>query len=455
MASDSRMKTTLSLRLAALAVSVVVFSASAELISLVIYYYQTGHLFYTFRRTYQLIPETKSGGLTSVGLHPYFGPTHKPGHPFDLPEHLRRRRSGDGSVGSDPSHPPSVATNNFGFVSPYDYPFVKTRPDQFVIGILGGSVGLWFCEVGAPRLIESLQRHPFFRNKALISICLSHEGYKQPQQLLVLAYLLSIGQQFDLVINIDGFNEVALSSVNDQHGSDVSMPSFIHLGPLVNLVDQSTLTPAKLQSLAAISRFKERLNGLANRINDTHLASVNVVLERYYTMLSNRYRAELLTFGRLPSNSSATSIIHVTPRLRDRDDATLFRDIARNWASSSSLMNELLEARGTAYFHFLQPNQYHTTRVFGATEADVALSSESPFRSAVTRGYPALVEESEARALKSTLNFFDAIHVFDDARAPMYMDNCCHYTLAGNELLADFMSTRILGSRGPWNRAGN
>ena len=37
-------------------------------------------------------------------------------------------------------------------------------------------------------------------------------GYKQPQQLTTLAYLMSIGGQFDLVLNIDGFNEVAAST---------------------------------------------------------------------------------------------------------------------------------------------------------------------------------------------------------------------------------------------------
>ena len=32
------------------------------------------------------------------------------------------------------------------------------------------------------------------------------------------------------------------------------MPSVMHLDPLVNLVNQATLTPEKLQSLAAISQ---------------------------------------------------------------------------------------------------------------------------------------------------------------------------------------------------------
>ena len=40
-------------------------------------------------------------------------------------------------------------------------------------------------------------------------------GYKQPQQLLTLAYYISLGAEFDTVINIDGFNEVALPPIHN------------------------------------------------------------------------------------------------------------------------------------------------------------------------------------------------------------------------------------------------
>ena len=129
-----------------------------------------------------------------------------------------------------------MPTNNFGFASTHNYPFMKTSPNQFVIGMFGGSVGAWFCQVGAHRLVEDLKANTFFKAREIVPLCLSHEGYKQPQQLLVLSYFLSIGQTFDLVLNIDGFNEVTLSSFNNQRGLDISMPSAMHLDPLVNLV---------------------------------------------------------------------------------------------------------------------------------------------------------------------------------------------------------------------------
>ena len=422
------------------AVNVIVLCVVAELVSLAVFYYQHGWLFYLYpyRQTHELIPETQNQQLTGDRLHPYFGPTHQAGIPFDIPESLRTAQS------------PRVATNNFGFASARDYPFAK-KSHQFVIGIFGGSVGLWFCHVGAHRLIEDLKRQTFFKDKELVSLCLSHEGYKQPQQLLVLSYFLSIGQQFDAVVNIDGFNEVALASVNNQRGSDISMPSAVHLDPLVNLIAPSTLTPEKLESLTAISRYKQRLYRLAKSIDESRLASIHLVLEQYYASVDRRYRNELAVFDKLPPNPPDRSIIRVTPKLRDREGTALFEDIAREWITSSTLMRELLAARGVAYFHFLQPNQYYTTRAFSREEARVALSDESPYKKSVEQGYPFLVREAVSRTAKSgSVSVLDGTRIFDREPSPVYVDNCCHYTLVGNEILADFIAKTILDSKGAW-----
>ena len=177
---------------------------------------------------------------------------------------------------ADPANPTGARTNNFGFVSPHDFPFAKTRNNQFLIGIFGGSVAAWFCHVGTPRLLDTLKAQAFFKDRELVPLCFSHEGYKQPQQLLALTYFLSIGQQFDLVINIDGFNEVALAAINDERGLDISMPSPMHMEGLINVIDRSTLTPERLRSMAAIDGYRERLNTLAERLRRTRFAAVHV-----------------------------------------------------------------------------------------------------------------------------------------------------------------------------------
>ena len=348
------------------------------------------------------------------------------------------------------SLPSRLETNNFGFVSSYSYPFVKPRSDQFVIGIFGGSVGLWFCQAGAARLLEGLAQHPFFQSRQVIPLCFSHEGYKPPQETLVLAFFLSIGQQFDLVVNIDGFNDVAFGNVNNERGLDISMPSAEHLDPLINLVNQSTLTPEKLESLATIVRYRQQLTDLVGRIRTNRIASVNFVLDQFYRRRFADYVRERGRFNNLPSVPSDSSLIFVTPAVKAREAATLFTDIAEQWASSALLMRDLIAARGAAYFHFLHPNHYYTTRRFGDAEAAVALSEASPYKRGVELGYPALEAAAQLRLLSADVRFFDATHVFDREPAPVYMDDYCHYTFLGNQVLADFIAASILDTPGPW-----
>ena len=413
-----------------LAVNVAVFCIAAEALALGIFYYEHGWLFYVdpYRPTIATLDERSGDALTAVGLHPYFGPTHRSGIPFDLPPELAT---------SDAER--AVATNNFGFPSAVNYPFVKTDDRQFVIGIFGGSVGAYFCRLGTARLEERLRQSSAFANRNLVTLCFSHEGYKQPQQLLLLNYFLSIGQTFDLVVNIDGFNEVTLGRINDQFGWDISMPSHEHLDPLINLVNQATLTPAKIASLARILDYRQQLNIIAERSNRTRFASIEFVLRRYYSVVRSRYERERRRFDGLPSNPPANSPIHVTPKVRERTGATLYEDIAANWRAASEQMQQLLAARRVPYVHVLQPNQYYSTRTFSAAERAVAFNDGSPFKEGAARGYPFLEKALEPGAL-------NAVHLFDTATDAVYVDNCCHYTVAGNRLLADFVAQAILAS---------
>ena len=44
-----------------------------------------------------------------------------------------------------------------------------------------------------------------------------------------------LGGEFDVVINIDGFNELALANLNEERGLDAAMPSGQHIVPLSEL----------------------------------------------------------------------------------------------------------------------------------------------------------------------------------------------------------------------------
>jgi len=403
-------------------VNLLVFVVLAEVAAVVLYFAETGAFYYTYRPAHRPIPETAEGQISADGLHPYFGPIHRPG--------VRD------------------VSNNVGFTSPYDVPFTKSTPDDFIVGIFGGSVGEWFCQLGVERMVERLSRHPFFDGRRIVPLCFSHEGYKQPQQALVLAYFLTIGQTFDLVVNIDGFNEVALATFGHERGWDISMPSPPHLQPLIDLAAASTLTPEKLESLARIDRYKRRLNTVAGALRTMPLASAGVAMDHYYRWTRGRYLAELARFAALPPTPGAASVIEVTPPVQPRDRERLYEDIAAAWTNASLLMHDLLAARSVPYLHVLQPNQYFGPRRFSAEEARVAINDSSPFRPPVEQGYPVL-RRASAR-LEATGQFFDATRLFDEEPAAVYMDDCCHYTELGNQLLADAIAARVLAGDGPW-----
>jgi hypothetical protein len=417
-----------------------VFCLAAELFGLAAYYVDTGALFYVHRKTYpELLPAPQDRLVVGEALHPYFGPTHRPGTPFDIPESLRQGTA----------VPARMTTNNFGFVSSHEYPFAKASEDQVVLGMFGGSVGAWFCQIGAPRLVEQLSANAYFKDRDIVPLCFAHEGYKQPQQALVLAYFLSIGQAYDLVVNIDGFNDVALAALNNEQGLDISMPSVQHLDPLIALVNRSALTPEKLESLAAIFRDRQTLMDLTGRIAANRSAAVNVVLDWSYRRASTRYSRELGRFSNLPANPPENALIQATPSAQERDGPAVFSAIAELWSGASLLMDQMVEARGGAYFHFLQPNQYFTKRRFEPAEAVIAINPASPYKASIENGYPALIAAAP-RLTDAGVAFVDATGVFDRVEAAVYMDDCCHYSLEGNRALADLIAASILATPGPW-----
>ena len=421
-------------------INVIVFGVLAEGIALLAHFARTGHLFYVDRPAYASVGDPLSGQLTADVLNPYFGPSHRSGVPFDVPPELR----------APGSEAPRIATNNFGFASPYNFP-IDRGDNEFIIGIFGGSVSVWFCQVGVEHLLDDLRQHAFFKARTLVPLCMAHEGYKQPQQALVLAYFLSIGQPFDLVINIDGLNEVALSPLNNQQNLDISMPSASHFIPLINLIDKGSLTPQRLESLAAVARYKSRVDDVTGVLNRNRSAAIDAVLGGYRTWLVSRYDRELRTLDGLPS-TPGNSLIGAIPPTEQRNGPMLFQEIARNWAQASLLMRAMLATKDIPYVHVLQPNQYHhTARTFSAGESAVAISAESAFKSGVEQGYPALLSEASSQGLAARANFFDGTRIFDMEPAPVYIDNCCHYTRIGYFRLADFVARAIMTVTGPWH----
>ena len=82
--------------------------------------------------------------------------------------------------------------SKFGYVDDKE-PILARRSDRIIIAILGGSVACHFAAInGVAKLGAELSRSPEFAGKEVVFVNLALSGYKQPQQLMTLAYLLSL-----------------------------------------------------------------------------------------------------------------------------------------------------------------------------------------------------------------------------------------------------------------------
>ena len=357
-------------------------------------------------------------------FHPFFGFIQKPSDDFR----------------------PGFKVNNYGFISPYDYPLKKTKKNQFFIGVFGGSVASDYAifQVQNQILPKYLKQLPGLKDKEFVILSFATGGYKQPQQLLILNYFLALGQELDMVVNIDGFNEVALSNLNNKNQVDLAMPSIQHIWPLANFANNS-LSRKAMKATLRIQENKTRINQALSSLQHCSLAACDAFISVYVQNLINTYKTDVLKFEEERTKQQKNdSVIYINTNKSVLQDSVAFEKMAGNWAKSSIFMHKVLSASNVPYFHVLQPNQYYQTkRVFGEAEKQIAFNKETPYAKSVQIGYPAIFKKIP-NLQKNNINILNAVNVFDQTKEAVYVDSCCHYNQAGEVIFSDYVGSSIL-----------
>ena len=397
------------------AINVLVFLMFMEIAGLISYAILHGKLFY--------LPHEVDGHkiqLTMEVLHPYFGYSHQTNREDE-----------------------SRFTNNYGFLmlkemfpEGYDYPTTMKDKDTVLVGVFGGSVG--------QRFVLSMQRtgvlHHLlgvfseYQGKTIKVLQFSHAGYKQPQQLLVYSYFLSIGQKLDLVINIDGFNEIALTPVNIHNNVSYAMPvSFVYKRKAVDLLTGGYLSKYHLARSAiegcslASCVFKQYL------LSQYYRAIHKMNEEKYYHRLEKHADA-FYNFALIESdNHQARSLIE------DAEDASIYQDALKLWRNATIHMKHLSDLHKIRYIHVIQPNQWYRPTASEKYHKQFTDTHAGKMEAvAVETAYPLLVEMS--KTLEGQINIIELTDIFD--RIPsgefgeIYRDDCCHFTERGNVIIA-------------------
>jgi hypothetical protein len=306
------------------------------------------------------------------------------------------------------------------------------------IALFGGSVafmtGLWGGEV----LLDELSKIEQFQDRELTLYITAQGALKQPQQLTKLAYLLALGAEFDIIINLDGLNEAYHSVKNAEEGVFPFYPAYwseLTEGlsssasvQLVGEVSYATQRRASWAQAASKAPFRYSITAMTMWLN----------FDRYLLSKLGKKRRQL------DKLKTTDSYMASGPKFPITGQAVLHEEIANTWKRSSLGMRALAVESGAKYFHFLQPNQYLPgSKPLGQVERLRAYDGQGLFVSTVTAIYPLLA--ANGVELKSAgVEYFDLTMIFQDENELRYIDTCCHLNEIGSRELAAKLGSSIV-----------
>ena len=327
-----------------------------------------------------------------VGIHPYFGFGEPPGFGF---------------AAGDAASPVLDA-------------------DTVVVAVTGGSVSQRMRHHAAAVLEAEIAQIPRFAGKRVASIGIGHFAWKQPQQLQALAYFLALGGRLDVLVNLDGYNEVMDAAIARRRGLFPAYPvlwgfltrNAFGADEVERIGERTTWRKVRKRLATAFSRLRWSVTAsLVWEIADDRVARRIVARESEST---GEAKAAYVKSARGPERTFASP-------------EEFRRFCALVWKDSSVAMKHLAEGAGASYFHFLQPSQY--------LEGSKPLSEEelrdafNPSKNSPAAGYPFLLELAPALE-KEEVAFRSLVDVFHGRTETLYADPCCHVNQRGNEILA-------------------
>jgi len=328
--------------------------------------------------------------------------------------------------------------NFYGFIGKK---FVKRSEDEIHIAITGGSVAMLLCQLSANTIIDRLKNSVRFEKKKIHIHNLAIGGYKQPQQLMALNYFLSLGSEFDIWINLDGFNEIVLAC--DNLLSKVA-PIFPRKW---NIYAQKAVSHEAVDKMVEIKSIRDIRSRKKEKFSGTVLSNSAFFLAMWEaTDMKNRHQ-EYMLHKQLEDIVSKQVSFQTSGPLPDyKAWHEALPDVADIWTRSSVQMARLCEANGIKYYHFIQPNQYYKgSKVFNDEEKVIAFEEEGSYHYKVfaQAGYPLFVEEGK-KLKESGIPFYDLTMIFKDEKRTVYSDKCCHFNKLGYDTMANKISDVII-----------
>ena len=330
--------------------------------------------------------------------------------------------------------------SDYGFLDGKN-PIFEHRDDTLVVAVFGGSVSWWLAYFGEPIIADSLSKINGYKNKKIRVLRFGFSGGRQPQQLAALSYLLALGAQLDVVVNIDGFNEISLPRASNlDKGINPAFPTYWH--ELFSVFKPSAQSAAAMKLLGELSlkeTSRKQAAEIASAFPWKYSIAANTLWSLYDSALANSENEIRFKIAQQKKNEAKVPYVLRGPRF-NKTGMSINQSFVELWKNSSLQMNALCRANGIEYFHFLQPNQYLPhSKPLSKEELKSAYDKTIFYRPEVEASYPLLIKEGK-NLLARGVKFHDLTMIFKTTAESMYTDNCCHLNHDGNIKFA-----RIIG----------
>ena len=343
-------------------------------------------------------------------------------------------------------------TNSLGFPqldSIPDLPF-SPKANEFVVAVFGGSVAgnVSNAPQGGMRIREAIQNLDVLKSKKVVVVNMAQGSGKQPQQLIELAYLMSLGQKIDLVLNVDGFNDFALAYINHANGIHPIFPSNQITVPLAHQIGQPNERSLEYLKFAyemssTRAAVAHRSDALARSRTGLSFATNKIALA-YQEGRLNRFKREYDTvfhpFGHAGRWREISYAVGIDSRLNLPDEAAM-EVIFDLWIRASWQMKALAVANGAKFVHIVQPYIYDSKPYLAGDELKIVdvLPANHVYRTGAAMGYRLLREKI---GLLNSQGIVSAIGLFENTKTAMYADPF-HYNKEGETVFARFIAAAV------------
>jgi hypothetical protein len=316
----------------------------------------------------------------------------------------------------------------------------EVDPKDFIVGVFGGSVASNLSTIGGEALRAAIARRIEREPTSVQILNFGSGAFKQPQQLAALMQAALLDIPLDLVINLDGVNEVVLGAQDSAQARHPIFPSYKHWGSTLELVSNDP-SEEHIELTWKVIEARRRIEAAVDWLSAGSLLTHSMAVRGVVALVAQRSRVAAATAEQAlqeltlthPSNPAVATLSD--PCFEPEGDCRPV--VADIWAQSSRLMAVVAEEIGAGYVHALQPSQYLSdTKPFSEEERAHALLFKGPRAHRVQVGYPLLFARIGALR-ESGVVFVDLTRSFEGHAETLYRDACCHFNLRGNEILAE------------------